>query len=382
MTHFGRFVLSASLTVMVAGAGVAQTTSSASQVASEKTIQSWLVSGDPLREAWGAHDAMVAHDERLIPELLSLASQWQPLSRQVVDESHPEELSPRQKDQRDATAAVLDALIQMKGSVPADTLRNLAPDFGNDVAVLLSRMPSGEVEPLAFDLYHLPTPHTGGLQYVSAAILALHPVPGFAADMLANIDVKARVYAVLPGSGPFGGGTSGSCGLAPDGSRKGWPMTGQYALSRQESNGAILLVAGIDPVYATRQESMRYRGDDCGFSWGVGLGSGERLRLIAEMLGIAPETIPWKTDIQTSIEFQSIDQFDRDLLAFAAGEQHMYRSTVSALASRGLLTSAEAQAEILPKLMLRLEDMRGQGAAPIPEPENLPSRVEWTPSPF
>jgi len=99
-------------------------------------------------------------------------------------------------------------------------------------------------------------------------------------------------------------------------------------------------------------------------------------------LGIAPETIPWKTDIQTSIEFQSIDQFDRDLLAFAAGEQHMYRSTVSALASRGLLTSAEAQAEILPKLMLRLEDMRGQGAAPIPEPENLPSRVEWTPSPF
>jgi hypothetical protein len=50
-------------------------------------------------------------------------------------------------------AAVVDTLIQMRVLVPAETLRSLAPDFGNVVAVLLSRMPISEAVPVAFDFY-------------------------------------------------------------------------------------------------------------------------------------------------------------------------------------------------------------------------------------
>ena len=52
-------------------------------------------------------------------------------------------------------AAVLDALIQMKAAVPADTLRNLASDFPNYVAILLSRLALGESQSLSFDLIAL-----------------------------------------------------------------------------------------------------------------------------------------------------------------------------------------------------------------------------------
>jgi hypothetical protein len=58
----------------------AQTPSESGALPSKKTIVGWLRSGDPRLVAWGAHDALVTRDQDLIPELLSLASQWQPLS--------------------------------------------------------------------------------------------------------------------------------------------------------------------------------------------------------------------------------------------------------------------------------------------------------------
>jgi hypothetical protein len=290
-------------------------------------------------------------------------------------------MSPEQTDQRDAMVAVLDALIQMNVPVPADILRALAPDFGNAAAVLLSRMPPEESGPLSFDLYRSRTEHGYGLQYVSAALLALHPVPGFAADLLANVSVQAYVHVVLPGSKPNGMGFSGSCIGPSDGPREDWPMSGQYALSKQKSDGAMLLVAGIDPIYATRKQSVQYLGDGCSMSWGVSLGPGERFRLIAEMLSIPPEEIPWEICPTTTIEFQSLLQFDNDLLAFVEEQQDKYRATADALAAHDLVTAPEAE-QCLPELILHLIDDRGKGAIPIPKRSDLPARVEWSSLPI
>jgi hypothetical protein len=135
----------------------------------------------------------------------------------------------------------------------------------------------------------------------------------------------------------------------------------------------LLLIEGIDPIYATRKESPHYLGDGCGM--GVYLGPEERRRFLAEMLSIAPETIPWKTELSINIEFESLEQFNHAVLTLVNAEQARYQATVAALADRGLLTSAEAQ-ESLPQLELRLIDMRGQGAAPIADIPNLPSHVE------
>lgn len=385
MTFSHRLLCTGFLVVTFATGSRAQVPSTTAGLPSEKTIANWLHSGKPRLVAWGAHDALIARDPNLITDLLSLAGQWQPLSRQAGDASNHPELSREQMNERDAMAAVLDTLIQMNVAVPPDTLRNLAPDFGNDVAILLSRMPPGESVPLAFDLYHLQAPHTYAtyaLQYVSAALLALHPPAGFAADLLTNTTVHAEIFVVVPGSGTFGGGSASCCGGGSTDRRpERWPLTGQYALSREQSDGALLLVGGIDPIYATREQSTHYLGDLCHMSRGLYMGAAQRLGLIAEMLGIPSEAIPWQTDPTTQIEFRSLPQFNNALLSFVAEQQEKYRTTAAALADKGLLTPSEAQ-EALPKLELKLSDMRGQNARPIPHLSNLPSQVEWSSSPF
>jgi hypothetical protein len=314
----------ACLATGIVASSLAQASPDTVKFPTEKAIESWLLSGDPRLVAWGAHYARVSRDRYLIPDLLSLASRWQPLDREAPDTSQPTGWTPDRIDARDGMAAVLDTLIQMKATVPADTLRSLAPDFGNAVAVFLSRMPPDEASALGFDLYRLPLEHGTSLRYVAAALLALHPVPGFAADLLANIEVRATVTVVLPGPEQhFGGGSASCCGATFSVPRKDWPAIGQYALSEEnESNAALLLVAGIDPIFATRYESVHYRGDACG---GLFLGAYERRRLIAEMLSVSPEAIPWQTDVTTQIEFQSPQEFGNALLAFVEEQQQKYR---------------------------------------------------------
>jgi hypothetical protein len=354
----------------------AQTLSESEELPSQDTMESWLLSGDPRLVAWGAHDILVSRNQNLTGDLLTLANGWQPLSQQPSGSSPQPELSSEQKDERDAMAAVLDALIQMNVAVPADTLRRLSPDFGNDVVILLARLPAEESGALSFELYRSPPEHGYALQYVSAALLAQHPPPGFAADLLANIHVRANVWVVLPGSEGFGVGGGGSHCVSPELPREDWPAIGQYALSKQKGDGASLVVGGVDPIYATRKESTRFLGDDSVMSMGVYLGPGERLRLISEMLGVSPGALKWQTAPQTTIEFASLPQFDAALRAFVDEQQEKYRATADALVARDLMAPEEAD-ESLPELELNLIDMRGEGAVPIPKTPDLPSRLEW-----
>jgi hypothetical protein len=46
----------------------------------------------------------------------------------------------------------------------------------------------------------------------------------------------------------MGVGGSGDCGFTSDDSQEGWPKTGHYILSKEKSEGAMLVVAGIDPI--------------------------------------------------------------------------------------------------------------------------------------
>jgi hypothetical protein len=272
--------------------------------------------------------------------------------------------------------SILDALIQMNVPVPADTLRTLTPDFGNAVAVLLSRMSPEDSGPLSLEFYRSPTDHDYGLQYVSAALLSLHPVPGFAADLVSNIRVDAYLRVIPPGSEPEGMGFFACCGPSPEALRNDWPAIGQYALTKEKSGGALLLVAGIDPIYAVRRQSPQYLGD-CSMSLGATLGPEERVRLVAEMLNTPPEAIAWQVQPVITIEFQSLQRFDADLLSFVEEQQTKHRATVEALAARGLLTPTEAE-QCLPAMTLHLIDDRGQDTAPIPMRSDLPPHVEWS----
>jgi hypothetical protein len=379
MSLFCRLLCVGCLAATLVARASAQTPSGTNSLPSEATLESWLSSEDPRLMAWGAHDVLVARDPSLITHLVILASRWQPLSLQDSDTEYYS--SQKRRDQRDAMAAVLDTLIQMNVALPTDTLRNLAPDFGNDTAIFLSRMPEEESAALSFDFYRSPPDHAVSLQYVSAALLALHPPAGFAADLLSSISVQANVLVVLPGAERLGSGIGGSCAGGDESPRENWPMTGQYRLTKQKSDAASLVVAGIDPVYAIRSESTHYLQESCSVSMGMYLSPEERLRLIAEMLGVPREEIQWNTIAYTTIEFQSLEQFERDLLAFVEVEQAKHRATAAALVNRNLLSLAEAE-QSLPELKLEIADQRGKGSLPIPEPPNLPSRVEWSYAPW
>ncbi len=380
MRFFYRLLCIGFISSAIVAAGFAQIDPESDLSPSDKTIQGWLQSGEPRLVAWGAHHVLAKSGSSLIPDLLSLASQWQTLTPQThSDESNSPRLSVEQEEQRDAMAAVVDTFIQLKVAVPAETFRSLAPDFGNAVAVLLSRMSPSEAVPVAFDFYRAEENHTYGLQYVSAALLALDPPAGFAADLLVKTNVHATVFAISPRSGAIGVGGSGSCAFTSDDSQEGWPKTGQYILSQQMGDGAMLLAAGIDPIYATRHEKTHYGGDPCSF---VALGPNQRVRLIAQMLGDPPEAIPWRTAVVTNIEFQSVEQFHIDLLAFVEEQQQMYRLTAQALESRGLLEKWQVQ-QSLPLLQLSLSDMREQRAEPISKDDiHLPDRVKWSLQPW
>lgn len=372
MTILHRLLGIGCLVVMSATASQPQVTSAAGVLPSGKTIENWLLSGDPRLVAWGAHFAMVAHDRRLVPDLLSMAANWQNFPT-LDSDGNPVGLSQEQKDQRDAMAAIVDALIQLHAAVPTETLRSLAPNFGNEVAVLLSQMTKAEAEPLALDFYHSPKP--APLQYVSASLLALNPPPGFAADMLSNITVRATIFVADPGAGLFGTGGAGDCFVASAVPGKDWPAIGQYALSKTKDNGTLLVVGGVDPIYGTRRELGHYSGDHS-MACGVGLGPDQRLRLTAEMLGVDPASMPWNTAPHMNIVFQSPEQYQSALLALVRDEQQKYRTTTAALAERGLITPSEADdPETMPRLYLQVNDMR-KDAAPLPELANLPPRVE------
>ncbi len=374
MTVAARVIVLGCLSFALAAGAAAQVRPSGHKLPSEATIEGWLLSDDPRLVAWGAYDVLLSRNEALTPDLLNLAMEWQPLTQESAADGIPAQLSPVQLNHRDAMAAVLDAIIQMDVPVPPETLRALAPDFPNAVAILLGRMDREDAEPLALDLYHSPPQSALGLQYVSAAMLAQHPPSGFAADLLAGIEVGANILIVLPDSPPFGFGTSGcfACRMQTKLPRGNWPPIGQYSLSMEKGDRSRLLVSGIDPIYAKRNESDTYR-DPCGEP---SLGPDQRQRLIAEMLDVSPDTIPWKTHPSTAIVFQSDAQFSLDLLRFIGEEKQKYRQTALALVAHGVMTNGEVE-QYSPKLELYTHDMRGSGSSPLPKIAPLPANVEW-----
>ena len=122
MTVLCRLLCLGCLAALVTAPGRAQTPRPSETSTANSSPGGWLGSADLKTVAWRAYDAMLAHDESAIPELLSLASQWQPLSPQSYIDSQSPRLSLQQEEERDAMTVVLDALIQLNAQVPAAAL--------------------------------------------------------------------------------------------------------------------------------------------------------------------------------------------------------------------------------------------------------------------
>lgn len=224
-------VLAFGLLLPFAGICQAQDIQTSGGSASSDLTEKMLASGDPRLIVWGAHYAIAAKNQEVVPQLLDVAERWQAthvdLSAEMGSEDDP-------TDQHDATTAVLDAIIQLHAQVSPSTLRNLAVDFPNQVAILLSRLSGDESTTLRLEFYRM-QPHTraaDNLQYVGGALLAKDPPPGFAAELFSSIHNRAIIKITRPGyseESTYATGIGGSC-FVDDTHQVGWPTFGTYEL--------------------------------------------------------------------------------------------------------------------------------------------------------
>lgn len=365
------------LTLGFLGIGQAQEPAQSPTIPSKSKIEGLLLSSDPKSVAWGAHYALRAGDQSLLPDLLSVAAKWQLISESSGEDDNSASLTAAQLDERDAMAAILDDLIVMDASVPITTLRSLAKDFPNFVAILLSRLPLEESQPLSLELYRSDIKNGHSLQYVSAALLAQAPPSGFVADLLSSIHVRARIFVTKPGvevkQHLYGSGFG-----CVDSPRNQWPSFGIYTLSQDKIADAFIIPLGGHSIYAARSETTHYRNDACDIT-GVPLvlGPEQKLGFLAQMLGIEPDRFGWKIEIQQNIQFDSDQQFLAAVQSIVSLQQQQYKRTAAALFAKNLMTTSE-QEKSLPQLDLYIEDQRGLDYSPIAEPTFLPPNVTWS----
>jgi hypothetical protein len=227
---------------------------------SADVIARWVHGGDPREMAWAAVFALQENDASFLPDFASLAEQWRSLPhRNVLEREYhrPSPLTAEERERRDAMSAVLDAIIQLNGSAPAASLRNLAADFPVQAIILLYRMPSQEAESTLLALYGETAPASWYTQRAAAALLAFHPPAGFAASLLSNTTVTSQVFVSLPEDPSLGmGASSGDCGgYGRPPVKADWPAVGKYFM-REGGPGLdpapYVTIPGLKPIDAVR----------------------------------------------------------------------------------------------------------------------------------
>jgi hypothetical protein len=344
-------------------------------------IATWLRSGDSRLIAWGATFTGQTHDNARIPDLIALAAAWQP-----QPPSTSETDNARREDREQAMESVLDALIQTQAAVPAGAIEKFAYDFPEQAVILLSRLPWQEAQPTLLRLYFDPVRYAWGLQRGAAAMLALHPPPGFAASLLSQIALDAYIKVtpirtqddrVLTGSS--------SCGLLSEPRQlSDWPKINTYGLDDKfpTEEGEVVVIPG-SPGIST------YRGVGASGSCYFRLGDEERVRLIAQMLGKpieptrmvpdhhdncrcttlvpAPATDPLLLMLHTSqtIEYRDGSQFLHETQTYLTGLQAKLHAVATALEQGQLMTSQEVDGAPV-TIRLEIDDRRGLEADPLP----------------
>ncbi|HEY9126278.1 MAG TPA: hypothetical protein VIM62_04085 [Acidobacteriaceae bacterium] len=358
--------------LLVERGGWSQETAIAEKIPPVRENERLIQSDDPREMAWGAHYAWVKESPTADAALLAAAEQWQPFDRS----SRPYvRLTPEQQDQEAGMAAVLDALIRLHLTVPPEALRGLGDDFPSAVAILIGRLPAEDAREIELAFFRKDIGNGHALRYVSAALLAISPPEGFAAELLAGIEAQANIYIRMPGEPGVGMGmsTHDCMGFGLD-KRDGWPVFSSYALTIMRSEHALQILKEPQPVYAVASDSSRYVDSSCG---GPALDAWERRRLLAYMLRIKPEEVEWQTRLSRTIYYQSPQQVNAELHALIEEQRSKYRVTAQVLVDAGLMTEDQME-DSLPVLELRCHSSNDQLVkAPMP----LPDRVRWEMNP-
>jgi hypothetical protein len=334
---------------------------------------SWLHSGDPRLQAWGAYVAMRDQQKQFIPDLLALVGAYEVTGLPV--------LSTR-RDQHDAMLAVLDALIQLDSPMSGDEGGGLYSEFPTQSLILLSRawISSESLSSSNSALLEIfRTEHSQRAWLAAGNILAERRAEGFAATVLGNMTVQLRLEVTSPlgSGGGYGEGYCGDHGPERLEDRLDWPEIGTYALTKPDP-GATLLADGADPAYYIRKVSKLY--DREVFSWGecsiVIEYSWDVLRqhYVTRLLGEPQEDPPLKASIYRTIIWENGKTYLASLQRFVRQQQEAFAEVVDKMKDSHLISEDEVVAA-KPHLEIKIVDDRADKTTPLPRAENLGENV-------
>jgi hypothetical protein len=133
--------------------------------------------------------------------------------------------------------------------------------------------------------------------------------------------------------------------------------------NRPETTDPVLIEAGGGRITYHRAEE-RDGGAGCG--GGIDpLDDRTRHDLLAEMVGLNKEAMPWKEQESADIQWPTGESFLRDLEDQISGEEAKLHWTVEALFEKGFLKVSEVDS-IRPKLLVTVRDDREHKEAALP----------------
>ncbi len=351
--------------------------------ASHDQIDHWLRSGDPRLVAWGATFATSTADKDELPVLEGLAERYNSVPPQEYDaRGNYIPRTPEQKQQLDSMQAILDALIQLHGTISFEGIEAVLPDFPAQSLVLFATMPEPERSRYALVVYgardrsdqpynwrHLAHQQ---MVHLAAAILARNPPPGFTATLLNETVITLNVAVTdddRQRDGTFSGATCGdSFALSP---ADGWPQPYTYVVEEHwPSQGTAegILVPGIPTITSRRALSNSSCSTLSGFT------SVQKLLLAQQEAGMQSEGRHVDTLQYDTLHYRSEADFAASLAALLARHQEPFHELTEALVNKSFMTTPEAR-DAMPAFAVEIDDQRKDKSQSLSIPQSLGPRT-------
>ena len=318
-------------------------------------VQRQLRSDDPAEIAWGAFLAAQNRLKSAVPLL------QERLASRPANDFLPTEL------------AILDALVQLDATLPAQAVRSSLDRCPVQALILLANASSGRDEMLLSLLES-----TSGFRWQAAAnVLLMTKPPGFARRLLTGL----RMRLVIDVDDQQGRGFGGSVGGVSDGANvahlaPGFPPLADYQFA-PAMPGATILTLGPHAVYYVR----RIRGPgvyephvyaDSPSSMNV-----DRVQYLNTLATDKSDAGPLYEMTGPTVLWTNTEGLRRQVVEQRRRVEDAYRLTISLLVTRGYLTADEAR-PLRPEIHVTLSDQRHNRSEPLPAIEGT---APPTPSP-
>jgi len=294
-----------------------------------RDIDARLQSGDPRQAAWGAFIAAQYHIHKT-------AALWSAMI------ATPE-----------AGDWILDALIQMRASIPASQLLATYDRWPIQTLVLLgdSRIDRDEV------LHELFKRARGDQWFAIANLLMEARSPGLAVALLRELRLTLHISIVNDGSEfSIGSGSGIGIGCGIIGTDDGYPPRAYYRFSGPE-RGAVVLAHGPHPVHYLRTMTAGGSQSSASDRDGGGPSARDRVQYLAAFAGFTDLDMPIRAETSASVQWTSQEAFEGEVAAQRADIEFRHRLLLQRLIDYKRLTPADAE-WLQPAIDVQITDRR------------------------